>query len=72
MTGQEAFKLFSEDPSLADAYHEGFRAQAAKWPKNPLDEVIRASLRVECVNRCFVFLRFSTSLFCIVGWGEVG
>eukprot|EP00913_Durusdinium_trenchii_P020885 g19623.t1 len=50
MTGQEAFKLFSEDPSLADAYHEGFRAQAAKWPKNPLDEVIRW-LKKELENR---------------------
>eukprot|EP00435_Cladocopium_sp_Y103_P035473 s1409_g9.t1 len=41
MTGDEALDLFSKDPSLAEAYHEGFRAQAAKWPRNPLDDVIR-------------------------------
>lgn len=41
MTGDEALDLFSKDPSLAEAYHEGFRAQASKWPRNPLDEVIR-------------------------------
>ncbi|CAE7540266.1 rrp8 [Symbiodinium natans] len=40
MTGQEALSMFSDDPSLAEAYHEGFRAQAAKWPRNPLDGVI--------------------------------
>ncbi|CAJ1423029.1 unnamed protein product [Effrenium voratum] len=40
-TGKEALELFSSDPSLAEAYHEGFRAQAAKWPRNPLDDVIR-------------------------------
>eukprot|EP00434_Breviolum_minutum_P032033 symbB.v1.2.028329.t1/scaffold2995.1/size65713/4 len=40
ITGSEALELFSKDPSLADAYHQGFRAQAAKWPRNPLDDVI--------------------------------
>lgn len=40
MTGQDALKMFTNDPSLAEAYHEGFRAQAAKWPRNPLDGVI--------------------------------
>ncbi|CAE7319415.1 rrp8, partial [Symbiodinium sp. CCMP2456] len=40
MTGQEALKMFTNDPSLAEAYHEGFRAQASKWPRNPLDGVI--------------------------------
>lgn len=45
-SGAEAKKLFDQDPSLAVAYHEGFRAQAAKWPRNPLDGVI-AWLRSE-------------------------
>lgn len=40
MTGKEALKMFTNDPSLAEAYHEGFRAQASKWPRNPLDGVI--------------------------------
>ncbi|CAE8631502.1 unnamed protein product, partial [Polarella glacialis] len=40
ITGDEAIKIFQKDPSLATAYHEGFRAQAAKWPRNPLDGVI--------------------------------
>merc|ERR1711968_132087 len=38
--GSEAKKLYDSDPSLAIAYHEGFRAQAAKWPRNPLDDII--------------------------------
>mmetsp|Transcript_38094 Transcript_38094/g.75548 ORF Transcript_38094/g.75548 Transcript_38094/m.75548 type:complete len:565 (+) Transcript_38094:37-1731(+) len=39
-SGADAKKAFDEDPSLATAYHEGFRAQCAKWPQNPLDDVI--------------------------------
>merc|ERR1719492_427494 len=39
-SGADAKKAFDEDPSLAVAYHEGFRAQCAKWPQNPLDAVI--------------------------------
>lgn len=39
--GQEAKALYDKDPSLAEVYHEGFRAQAAKWPCNPLDDVIK-------------------------------
>ncbi len=27
-------------PTLFDAYHEGFREQASKWPVNPLDSII--------------------------------
>jgi len=39
-TGAEAKALYDKDPSLATAYHEGFRAQRAKWPHDPLDDVI--------------------------------
>eukprot|EP00927_Polykrikos_kofoidii_P031857 TRINITY_DN27293_c0_g1_i1.p1 TRINITY_DN27293_c0_g1~~TRINITY_DN27293_c0_g1_i1.p1 ORF type:complete len:439 (-),score=86.91 TRINITY_DN27293_c0_g1_i1:203-1519(-) len=39
-TGKESKELFDKDPSLAFAYHEGFRAQRAKWPRNPLNDVI--------------------------------
>eukprot|EP00933_Yihiella_yeosuensis_P053779 TRINITY_DN5206_c0_g4_i1.p1 TRINITY_DN5206_c0_g4~~TRINITY_DN5206_c0_g4_i1.p1 ORF type:complete len:374 (-),score=97.03 TRINITY_DN5206_c0_g4_i1:161-1282(-) len=38
--GHESFEIFQKDPSLATAYHEGFRSQAAKWPRNPLDGII--------------------------------
>jgi len=34
---QEAFEAFKQDPSLFDAYHEGFRNQVDAWPQNPLD-----------------------------------
>mmetsp|Transcript_20517 Transcript_20517/g.56959 ORF Transcript_20517/g.56959 Transcript_20517/m.56959 type:complete len:420 (-) Transcript_20517:107-1366(-) len=40
-TGEESKDVFDKDPSLAFAYHEGFRAQRAKWPWNPLDTVIK-------------------------------
>ena len=38
--GATAFQEFQEKPSLFEVYHEGFRAQAATWPVNPLDAII--------------------------------
>lgn len=40
-TGAESKRLFDKDPSLAFAYHEGFAAQRKKWPRDPLDGVIK-------------------------------
>jgi len=39
--GEDAKTAFDNDPSLALAYHEGFRVQASKWPRNPLDDIIK-------------------------------
>ena len=39
-TGQDALKLFAEDPSLFTLYHDGFQEQVSKWPQNPLDSII--------------------------------
>ena len=33
----EAIKLFKDEPALFLDYHEGYRQQVDKWPKNPLD-----------------------------------
>lgn len=44
--------LLQRDPGLFDAYHEGFRAQAEAWTKNPLDlalEWIRSNNNVRVV-----------------------
>jgi len=30
-------KLFKDEPALFLDYHEGYRQQVDKWPKNPLD-----------------------------------
>lgn len=38
--GSEAQKIFKEDPSAFQAYHEGYRMQVEKWPLNPLDKII--------------------------------
>jgi ribosomal RNA-processing protein 8 len=35
----EAVKLFAEEPRLYDAYHEGFRSQAARWPLRPVHAI---------------------------------
>jgi len=35
----KSFELFQNDPSLFEAYHKGFRSQAATWPTNPVDEI---------------------------------
>ncbi|KAM9990201.1 hypothetical protein ACTFIY_006243 [Dictyostelium cf. discoideum] len=37
---KEAFKEFSEDRSLFDQYHSGFKSQVESWPINPLDLMI--------------------------------
>jgi ribosomal RNA-processing protein 8 len=44
--GDQAFKIFHEDPSLFRVYHDGFRTQVKKWPINPLDIYIE-QLRAE-------------------------
>jgi len=38
--GEEAYSTFQADPSLFDAYHEGFREQVTGWPTNPVDVFI--------------------------------
>jgi len=38
--GSTAFEEFQAQPSLFNAYHEGFRAQASGWPVNPLHPII--------------------------------
>ncbi|GAB0489337.1 hypothetical protein MMPV_000555 [Pyropia vietnamensis] len=40
-TGAAAFASLSAAPELYAAYHAGFAAQAATWPANPLDAIIR-------------------------------
>ena len=39
-TGDEAKKLFQNEPKLFSIYHQGFATQVSKWPINPLDHVI--------------------------------
>jgi len=34
---QEALQLMQSDPTQFEAYHQGFRAQVAKWPVKPID-----------------------------------
>lgn len=39
-TGKESMKVFQEDETAFDAYHEGYRHQVQNWPMNPLDRII--------------------------------
>ena len=39
-TGEQAHRLFTEDPETFEVYHEGYQAQVAKWPVNPVNKVI--------------------------------
>lgn len=39
--GEESMKIFQEDKTAFDAYHEGYRRQIAQWPMNPLDRIIK-------------------------------
>ncbi|XP_070197455.1 ribosomal RNA-processing protein 8-like isoform X2 [Littorina saxatilis] len=39
-TGRQALEIFKDDPEAFQVYHEGFQAQVARWPVNPLDTII--------------------------------
>lgn len=41
-TSNENFIYFKEDSDAFKVYHQGFEAQAHKWPINPLDEIIKS------------------------------
>lgn len=45
-TGSDAQKLFKEDSTAFEAYHEGYRHQIAQWPMNPLDRIINGIKRM--------------------------
>jgi ribosomal RNA-processing protein 8 len=47
---KDAVALFKADPRMYDAYHEGFRSQAARWPAQPV-RVIADWLRTLPVSR---------------------
>lgn len=40
-TGEDSMRIFKEDPTAFEAYHEGYRHQIAQWPMNPLDKIIK-------------------------------
>lgn len=39
--GKDSMKIFEDDPSAFEAYHEGYRHQISQWPMNPLDRIIK-------------------------------
>lgn len=41
-TGDDAIKVFNEDDSAFDTYHDGYRIQVKQWPINPLDRIIKS------------------------------
>ncbi|KAJ8906546.1 hypothetical protein NDN08_003039 [Rhodosorus marinus] len=41
VTGKDAFKFMEDDPKQFSIYHSGYREQVKKWPRNPLDDIIR-------------------------------
>lgn len=45
-TGSSSFQLLQRSPHLFAAYHAGYAKQVARWPTNPLDDVI-AYLRTQ-------------------------
>lgn len=40
--GNDAKKMFQEDPQSFTAYHDGYRQQIERWPLNPLDVIIES------------------------------
>ena len=45
-----AVDLFKKEPNLFDDYHEGYRQQVEKWPKNPLDMLVSELKKVKYIN----------------------
>lgn len=45
-SGRESMKLFQEDETAFEAYHEGYRQQIAQWPMNPLERIINTIKRM--------------------------
>lgn len=41
-TGDEAIKVFKEDDSAFNTYHDGYRIQIKQWPLNPLDRIVNS------------------------------
>ncbi|XP_063697352.1 ribosomal RNA-processing protein 8 [Culicoides brevitarsis] len=48
--GDEAKKMFDEDPQAFVAYHEGYRQQVQQWPSNPLDRIIKSIKKLPVNN----------------------
>lgn len=38
-TSQDALDMIQKEPQLFDEYHNGFRQQVLKWPKNPVNRI---------------------------------
>eukprot|EP00088_Acartia_fossae_P020130 TRINITY_DN2179_c0_g1_i1.p1 TRINITY_DN2179_c0_g1~~TRINITY_DN2179_c0_g1_i1.p1 ORF type:complete len:468 (+),score=144.96 TRINITY_DN2179_c0_g1_i1:40-1443(+) len=45
-TSSQSVKMFKEDSSLFQAYHQGFQQQAGAWPMDPLDTIISACMHL--------------------------
>jgi ribosomal RNA-processing protein 8 len=54
--GDAALELVKNNPGVFDAYHEGFREQVKKWPKNP-------------VHKCFEWLQHKPSDCVVADFG---
>ena len=52
--GEEAFKLFKEDASAFESYHEGYRHQISQWPMNPLDRIINNLKRLYVILKDYL------------------
>lgn len=48
----DAVNMFKDSDLFAD-YHEGYRQQVEKWPKNPLDLIV-SELKKEKYKKCKV------------------
>ena len=47
---ENAVEMFKTQPSLFDDYHDGYRQQVEKWPKNPLDMLVKELKKSKYLN----------------------
>ena len=45
-SGNQSMKMFKKDPEVFKIYHEGFMAQASKWPVDPLNKIISSIMKI--------------------------
>eukprot|EP00826_Nyctotherus_ovalis_P058543 TRINITY_DN8054_c0_g1_i13.p1 TRINITY_DN8054_c0_g1~~TRINITY_DN8054_c0_g1_i13.p1 ORF type:complete len:269 (-),score=64.80 TRINITY_DN8054_c0_g1_i13:105-911(-) len=59
-SSEDSFNLFKEDKGTFADYHEGYSQMVAKWPKNPLDVIIKELKKDEYKGKTIIDLGCGT------------
>ena len=59
-TSRDSFKLLKKDKKTFEDYHEGYSQMVSKWPKNPLDIIIKELKKDEYKGKTIIDLGCGT------------